>query len=77
MNPQGNEWKLLYLPQAMKIPDAKNCSGQGMQKAPDNMATGNSYSRSTKRQNESPLYYTDGHMSPQEMRSWNQNYRSA
>ena len=34
------------------------------------------YSGSTKRQKASPVCHTDGHMSPQKMRSWNQNYRS-
>ena len=51
----------------------KSCIGQGMEKARDNpsMATGESpeqeggYSRSTKRQKESSLCYTDGHVSPQ------------
>ena len=33
------------------------------------------YSGSTKRQKESPPRYTDGHVSPEKMRSWNQNYR--
>ena len=49
----------------------KSCRGQGMEKARDNpsMATGRSheqeggYSRSTKRQKESPFCFTDGHMS--------------
>ena len=54
----------------------KGCRGQGMEKARDNSSMGvgesqeqeGGYSGSTKRQKESPLCYTDGHMSPQKMR---------
>ena len=55
-----------------------------MEKARGNpsIATGESqeqeggYSRSTKRQKESPLCYIDGHLSSQKMRSYNPNFRS-
>ena len=66
-------YKFIPMPQAMRLPDAKSCSGQAMEISRDNssIATGKSqeqkgiYSRrSTKRQKESPLCYTDGHMSP-------------
>ena len=62
--------KFIPVPQAMKIPDAKG----GMEEARDNPSVANGecqeqkggYSRSTKRQKESPLCYTDGHVSSQE-----------
>ena len=63
--------------QAMKRPDVKNSSGQGMEEAWDNSSMGlgkrqeqkGGYSGSTKRQKESPLCFIDGHLSLQKMRS--------
>ena len=67
--------KFIPVPQAMKIPDAKAAVDKGWKKLETiPMATGESqeqeggHSRSTKRQKESPLCYTDGHMPPQKMR---------
>ena len=72
-------------PQAMTNSGCKSRSGQGMEDAPDNSSTGfgkevkstkGGSSGSTKRQKESPLCHTDGDVSPQKMRRWNQNYTS-
>ena len=65
--------KFIPMPQAMRIPDAKSSSGQGMEEARDDssMEFGKrqeqkgGYSGSTMRQKESPLCHTDGYMSPQ------------
>ena len=76
--------KFIPLPQAMKIPDAKAAVDKEWKNARDNSSLGlgksqeqrGGYSGSTKRQKESTLCFTDGHMSPQKMRSWNQSFRS-
>ena len=62
----------------------ESSSGQGMEEARDksSLAVGpgkeqkRRYSGSSMRQKESPPCCTDGHLSSQKMRSWNQNFRS-
>ena len=71
--------KFILVPQSMNIPDVKGSRGKGMEEARNNpsLATGEGqeqeggYSRSTKRQQESPHCYMDGHLSSQKTRSWN------
>ena len=65
--------KFVPLPQAMQTPDAEAAVDKAWKKLETipSMATGESqeheegYSRSTERKKESPLCYTDGHMSPE------------
>ena len=65
--------KFIPMPQAMNIPDAKPAVDKEWKDARNNtsLELGKSqeqkggYSGSTKRQKVSPLYFIDGHMSPQ------------
>ena len=74
--------KLILMPQAMKIQDGmvavdkeweepETTPAWQLEKVKSEKEVGN-----TKREKESPLCYTDGHVSPQIMRSRNQNFRS-
>ena len=68
--------KFIPMPQAMKNRDAKAAVVQPSMGFGTSQQQKGGCSGSKKRQKESPLCYTDGHMTPQKMRSWNQNCRS-
>ena len=66
--------RFIPMPQSMKIPDAKAAVDKELKKLETTPKEVVLDAQSDK--NESQLCYTDGHMPPQKMRSWNQNYMS-
>ena len=76
--------KFIPMHPAMNIRDAKAAVDKEWKKARDNPSVAieqgeeqkGGHSGSGKRQKESPLCYIDGHLPPQEWRSWNHNCRS-